>query len=91
MKKADLIAAVAADTGASREDAAKLVASVTKSISNALITGEEVAIHGFGKFKIAARPARDGRNPKTGESMKIQASKKVSFRPASALKDKLKG
>ena len=87
----DLIDAVAAQAGASRAEAKKLVDSVFGAIMDAASKGEEVAINGFGKFKVKASPARDGRNPSTGETIKIAASKKLTFAAAKAVKDRLNG
>lgn len=61
------------------------------SIADAAAKGDEVTINGFGKFKVKASPARDGRNPSTGETIKIKASKKLTFAAAKAIKDKLNG
>ena len=87
----DLIDAVAAQAGVTRAEAKKLVDSVFGAIMDAASKGDEVAIAGFGKFKVKASPARDGRNPSTGETIKIAASKKLTFAAAKAVKDKLNG
>ena len=87
----DLIDAVAAKSGATKADAKRLVDSVFSAIADAAANGDEVAINGFGKFKVKASPARDGRNPATGETIKIRASKKLTFAAAKAVKDKLNG
>ena len=91
MNTSDLIDAVAAKTGTSKADAKQLVDSVFGAIADAAMKGDEVAINGFGKFKVKASPARDGRNPSTGETIKIKASKKLTFAAAKAVKDKLNG
>ena len=91
MNTNDLVDAVATATGATRADARKLVDSVFGSIAEAANRNEEIAINGFGKFKVKASPARDGRNPSTGETIKIKASKKLTFAAAKAIKDKLNG
>lgn len=91
MNTSDLVDAVATKTGATKTDAKKLVDSVFGAIADAAAKGEEVAINGFGKFKVKASPARDGRNPSTGETIKIKASKKLTFAAARAIKDKLNG
>ena len=62
-----------------------------RAIAEAAAKGDEVSINGFGKFKVKASPARDGRNPATGETIKIRASKKLTFAAAKAVKDKLNG
>ena len=87
----DLIDAVAAKAGANKADAKHLVDSVFRAIAEAAAKGDEVSINGFGKFKVKASPARDGRNPATGETIKIRASKKLTFAAAKAVKDKLNG
>ena len=56
-----------------------------------MVAGDEIVINGFGKFKVKDSPAREGRNPATGEAMQIAASKKLGFAPAKAVKDKLNG
>ena len=91
MNTNDLVDAVASNAGVSKADAKKLVDSVISAISDAAAKGDEVAINGFGKFKVKASPARDGRNPATGETIKIAASKKLTFAAAKAVKDRLNG
>lgn len=61
------------------------------AIGEVAAKGDEVAVNNFGKFKVKATPARDGRNPATGEAMTIKASKKLTFVPAKAIKDELNG
>jgi DNA-binding protein HU-beta len=63
------------------------VEAVFTTIEETLKSGEDVAINGFGKFKIKDRPARQGRNPATGASVEIAASRKVSFTPSKTMKD----
>ena len=65
--------------------------SVFAVIAEAAVQGDEVTINGFGKFKVKESAERDGRNPATGEAIKIAASKKLSFGAAKAIKDKLNG
>lgn len=86
MKKTELIEALAAATGESQAAAARSLDALIGVISKELATGGEVAITGFGSFKVADRPERSGRNPKTGESMTIAASKSVKFAPGAVLK-----
>lgn len=86
MKKTELIEALAAATGESQAAAARSLDALIGVISKELATGGEVAITGFGSFKVADRPERTGRNPKTGESMTIAASKSVKFAPGAVLK-----
>jgi DNA-binding protein HU-beta len=66
-----------------------LVEGVFNAIAEAAVTGEEVSLPGFGKFKVKATPERDGRNPSTGATIKIAAAKKLTFSQAKALKDSL--
>ena len=91
MNNNDLAETVAAAGGLTKADARKLVDGVFAAIADAAAKGEEVSINGFGKFKVKASPAREGRNPSTGETIKIAASKKLAFSVAKAVKDKLNG
>jgi DNA-binding protein HU-beta len=75
----------------SKADARKVVDAVFAAVGDAAARGDEVSLNGFGKFKVKDSPAREGRNPATGEAMTIKASKKLSFTPAKAVKDKLNG
>ena len=87
MNKNDLVAEVASSTGLSKSDAAKAVEGVFDAISAALKKGEEVRLVGFGTFSVAKRAASTGRNPRTGESIKIPASKQPKFKAGKGLKD----
>jgi DNA-binding protein HU-beta len=69
-----------------KSTAKAMVETVIKTMTDKLVAGEEVSLVGFGKFKTKARPARAGRNPKTGASIQIEASTKLSFSPSSSLK-----
>jgi DNA-binding protein HU-beta len=89
MTQADLIAAVSAETKLSKTDTAKLIAGLTAVLVSALENGEDVAIQGLGKLKVTERSEHDGRNPRTGQSVRVAATKRVKFSPTSALKDKL--
>lgn len=91
MNQSDLIAAVATKLGGSNADAKRALDAITETISASLKKGEEVAIAGFGKFSVKAREARQGRNPATGETIQIAASKSAGFSAAKALKDSLNG
>jgi DNA-binding protein HU-beta len=91
MNNNDLADALAAGHGLTKADARKLVDGVFSAIADAASKGEEVSLNGFGKFKVKATPAREGRNPATGAAMQIAASKKLAFAPAKAVKDKLNG
>jgi len=88
MNTADLIERVAAEHGVAKDHARKIIDSALAAIT-AAASGEEVALAGFGRFKVADRPERQGRNPATGEPITIAASKKLSFTPAKALRDAL--
>jgi DNA-binding protein HU-beta len=89
MNNADLIDKVAATNSIPKADAKTIVDSVFSAIAAAATAGEEVSLNGFGKFKVKDSPAREGRNPSTGETIQIAASKKIGFTAAKALKDSL--
>lgn len=82
--KADLIQALADETGASKADAAKSVDFIFAKIHGDLKSGKKVALSGVGTFSVAERAAREGRNPATGATVQIAAKKVVKFKPASA-------
>lgn len=91
MKKEDLMDAVQSAAGLETKTQAKAaVEALFDTITKALGRGEEVAVAGFGVFKVAKRAARMGRNPKTGAEIQIAASTKPKFRAAKALKDAVK-
>jgi DNA-binding protein HU-beta len=87
MNKNDLIAEVAETAGMSKADATKAVDCVLDAITGALKKGDEVRLVGFGTFTVAKRAASEGRNPRTGEKIKIPASKRPKFTAGKALKD----
>jgi DNA-binding protein HU-beta len=89
VKTADLIDHVAHVAGVDKNAAKKAVDAVTGAIVEAAKKGEEVNFPGFGKFKVKDSPARQGRNPSTGEVIDIAASRKLSFSPAKQVKDAL--
>jgi DNA-binding protein HU-beta len=91
MNTSDLADQVAAQGGVTKAEAKKLVEAVFEAIGEAAVRGEEISVNGFGKFKVKASPEREGRNPATGETMTIKASRKLGFTPAKAIKDKLNG
>lgn len=91
MNNSDLADGVASANGLSKVDAKKIVDGLFASIADAAAKGEEVSLNGFGKFKVKDTPAREGRNPATGATIQIAASKKLTFAPAKAVKDKLNG
>ena len=90
MSKTDLIAAVAAKAELSKKDADAAVSAVFDAVSEALAQGDKVQLVGFGTFEVRARAAKQGRNPKTGETMTIAASKVPAFKAGKALKDAVK-
>ena len=87
MNKNELVASVADASGLSKVDAAKAVDGVFESITNALKSGGDVRIVGFGTFSVANRAATTGRNPRTGETIQIGASNQPKFKAGKALKD----
>ena len=91
MNKAQFIAYLAPHFGDSKKEAARAVDIVFDSIVRNISKGEDVMINDFGKFKKVDRAARKGRNPFTGETIQIKASKKVRFLPAKALKEIISG
>lgn len=82
---------IAAEQNLTKAQAKSVVESVFKEILGAARSGAETSIPGFGKFKVKDTPACEGRNPSTGATIKIAASKKLSFAPAKAIKDALNG
>ena len=90
MSKSDFVEKVAAESGLSKKDAASAVDAVLKTIESELKSGGEVTFTGFGKFHVAERGAREGRNPRTGESMSIAATKVPRFTAGSGLKKAIK-
>lgn len=91
MNNADLADRIAGSHDINKADARKLVDGVFAAIVEAATAGDEIAINGFGKFKVKDSPAREGRNPATGVAIQIAAAKKLAFTPAKAVKDKLNG
>lgn len=87
MNKTELVAAIADKTELSKKDAEKAVKAFTEVVAEELKKGEKIQLVGFGTFEVSDRPAREGRNPKTGETMKIAASKAPKFKAGKALKD----
>ena len=87
MNKGELIESVAASAGLSKADAGRAVDAVIDSISGALQGGSQVSLVGFGTFTVKQRAARQGRNPRTGETIQIKASKVPGFKAGKALKD----
>jgi DNA-binding protein HU-beta len=91
MNNNDLADVIAQAEGVTKADARKLVDAVFAAIGDAAAKGDEISLNGFGKFKVKDSPEREGRNPATGEAMTFKASKKLTFAPAKAVKDKLNG
>ena len=87
MNKTELVAAMAEQTNLSKKDAEAALKAFIDVVSEELKKGEKVQLVGFGTFEVSERAAREGRNPKTGESMKIEACKTPKFKAGKALKD----
>ena len=88
MTKSQLIEQIAKDAGVTKTAAKQILNSFLETISNELVNEDgKVRLSGFGTFSTTQRKARKGRNPRTGESIKIKASSTVKFKPAKALKD----
>ena len=87
MNKTELIAAVAEKAEISKKDAEKAVKAFTDVVSEELVNGGKIQLVGFGTFEVSERPAREGRNPRTGETMTIAATKSPKFKVGKALKD----
>jgi len=91
MNKTDLVNVVANATEMTKKDVDAVISATVKAISDALKAGDKVQLIGFGTFEVKAAAAREGRNPKTGETIKIAASKKPAFSASKALKDEING
>lgn len=91
MHASDLIEKLSTSHGLSKKQAKAIVDATLRAIVEAAAAGEEVNFPGFGKFKVKETAARDGRNPGTGATIKIAASKKLTFAPAKAVKDAVNG
>ena len=89
MNKAELIDAVAANTGLSKADVKKAIEGFTSAIEGALKNGDRVSLVGFGSWSVTQRAARTGRNPKTGAEIKIEAKNVVRFKAGSELSGKV--
>ena len=87
MNVSELAEQIATSHDLDKKQARSLVEGVFKAVVEAAQQGDEVSIPGFGKFKVASREARQGRNPATGETIQIAASKKLNFTPAKQVKD----
>ncbi len=91
MSKADLINVVAAKTEIKKKDVELVVNAALDAIVEAMKSGDKVQLMGFGTFEVKATAEREGRNPKTGEAIKIAAGKKPAFSASKALKDAIEG
>ncbi len=87
MKKVELVEAVAEKAGLTKADATRAIDATFGAITEALKQGDKVTLVGFGTFSVSERAAREGRNPRTGETVTIAARKAVSFKAGSALKE----
>jgi DNA-binding protein HU-beta len=91
MNKTQLVEAVAQKSGLNKKEAEAAINAMTAAITDALKAGDKVQLVGFGTFEVKERAARDGRNPKTGETIKIEASKSPAFSAGKGLKDVVNG
>ena len=91
MNLAELIGRVATEHDVAKEQARKILESAFAAITATAVGGEEVALYGFGRFKLTDRRERQGRNPATGETITIAASKKLTFIPTKTVREALTG
>lgn len=89
MNKAELVAAMTAKTQLQKKDAEAALKAFTEVVTEELKKGNKIQLVGFGTFEVSERAAREGRNPQTGETMKIAASKAPKFKAGKALKDEI--
>ncbi|MDD6380790.1 MAG: HU family DNA-binding protein [Lachnospiraceae bacterium] len=87
MNKTELVAAIADKAEVSKKDAELVLRAFTDTVTEELAKGEKIQLVGFGTFEVSERAARTGRNPQTGKTMKIKASKAPKFKAGKALKD----
>ncbi|OEY65848.1 DNA-binding protein HU [Marinobacter sp. X15-166B] len=87
MRKPELAAAIAEQTGLNRDKAHEVITAFTDQVSAAAARGDQVSLTGFGTFNVRERAARTGRNPQTGAEIQIAASRTVGFKSGKALKD----
>ena len=90
MQKSDLVEKIADEAGISKAAADRALKSLLDSVTRALKKGDRVSLVGFGTFSVSKRAARTGRNPRTGETIRIKASKAPRFAPGNSLKDAVK-
>ena len=91
MTKTELVNVVAAETEHTKKEVEAIVNATLDAIANALKEGDKVQLIGFGTFEVKEAAEREGRNPKTGEAIKIEASKRPAFSASKALKDTVNG
>ena len=89
MNKTQLIDAIAAEAGLTKVDAKKAVDAFIKTTGEQIKDGEKIALVGFGTFSVSERPARMGRNPKTGEKIEVEKKRVVRFKPGSDLANEI--
>jgi len=89
MNKSELIEAIAQAADVPKAQASRVLDAMTSVVGDALAEGQQVSMVGFGTFMVRERPARSGRNPRTGETIKIAASKTPAFKAGKALKDRV--
>lgn len=90
MNKSELVSALAEKTDMTKKDSAEMLDGLLAVVVETLQKGEDIAIAGFGTLKVKERAARTGRNPQTGETIQIAASKAISFKAGKTLKDAVK-
>jgi len=90
MNKTELVEMVAKKTGMTKKDSGNAVSAVLDGITDTMVKGEKLQLVGFGTFEVRERKEREGRNPSTGEVIKIAAQKVPAFKPGKALKDQVK-
>ena len=90
MNKMELVAEIAEKAGLSKKDSEAAVKAFIDAVSESLKKGDKVQLVGFGTFEVSERPARTGRNPQTGETIEIAASRTPKFKAGKALKDMFK-
>ena len=91
MNTSELVTKIAEANSVSKTQAQAIVESMLKIFMSAAANGEEISLPGFGKFKVKETPEREGRNPASGEKIKIAASRKLTYSPAKAMKELLNG
>ena len=90
MTKSELVAAAAKKSGLTQKDTDKALGALIEAVSEALANGDKVQLTGFGTFEVREKAAREGRNPRTGEVIKVAATKAPAFKAGAALKKAVK-